>query len=196
MKLTKRRSSPYLPVPVPSTLWIPDSHHPSPSPNTTPLASRSTASLIPKIKAARIPFRRRGESAGPELLRSNANNNGNFGTDYDYNYAVEAQAQTRTQQTQTSGIGYENVFTPSYDDYHRRPLYSHSTSAVVLGGIRDMGMAESEEDKGRRRERDSTGQNRYPPNTLAPGSGWGFGRMRRARKQDLQIAMPVRRESA
>jgi hypothetical protein len=55
-----------------------------------------------------------------------------------------------------------------------------------------MNMVEAKEDDGRKR--DSTGQNRYPPNTLAPGSGWGFGRMRRARKQDLQVAMPTRAE--
>jgi hypothetical protein len=50
-----------------------------------------------------------------------------------------------------------------------------------------------EEDNGRKR--DSTGQNRYPPNTLAPGSGWGFGRMRRSRKQDLKVTTPVRADS-
>jgi hypothetical protein len=99
MKLTKRRSSPYLPVP--STLWTPDSHPPSPAPqsstNTAPLESRSPTSFIPKIKATRIPFRRRGQSAGPELLR---NGNKNIGTDYDY--AVEAQTVTQTQ-TQSGG---------------------------------------------------------------------------------------------
>ena len=47
------------------------------------------------------------------------------------------------------------------------------------------------------RRRDSSGQNRYPPNSLAPGNGWGFGQMRRRRKQDLVIGvdMPERVES-
>jgi hypothetical protein len=179
MKLTKRRSSPYLPVP--SSLWIPDSHHPSPSPSfyTTSLGSRSTTSLLPK----RLPFRRRGQSAGPELQLRNEN----FGFGPDYEYGVE-EAQTHIQQT--GGIEVEgNVFaTYLYDDnLRRRPVYSRSISAVEC----KMDMVEVVDD----RKRDSTGQNPYPPNSLAPGSGWGFGRMRRSRKQDLKIDMPKRVES-
>jgi len=73
----------------------------------------------------------------------------------------------------------------SYDDLCRRPVYTRSISVVdtdMVGGVDD-------------RKRDSTGQNRYPPNSLAPGSGWGFGRMRKSRKQDLRIDMPERVES-
>lgn len=41
------------------------------------------------------------------------------------------------------------------------------------------------------KKRDSTGQNRYPPNSLVPGTGWGFGRMRRSRKQDVKALPPL-----
>jgi len=178
MKLTKPRSSPYLSVP--SSLWIPDSHHPSPNPTPypTPLASQSTTSLLPK----RLPFRRRGQSAGPELqLR---NDDLNFGTDYENR--LEAQTHTHTQPHQTGGSELNgNVFGfSSYDDHCRRPVYTRSISVdtEMIGGVDD-------------RKRDSTGQNRYPPNSLAPDRGWGFGRMRKSRQQDLRIVMPERVES-
>ena len=74
-------------------------------------------------------------------------------------------------------------------DHHRRPLYSRSISAVDI--VMNQSSVEVVDD----RKRDSTGQNRYPPNSLAPGSGWGFGRMRKSRKQDLRIDMPERVES-
>lgn len=45
-------------------------------------------------------------------------------------------------------------------------------------------------------KRDSEGQNRYPPNSLVPGSGWGFGRMRKSRRPDVVNAIPpLRRDS-
>lgn len=46
-------------------------------------------------------------------------------------------------------------------------------------------------------KRNSGGQNRYPPNSLVPGNGWGFGLMRRTRKQDMAIVppLPLRRDS-
>lgn len=178
MKLTKRRSSPYLPAP--SSLWLPDSHHPSPNPTAhpTPLASQSTSSLIPK----RLPFRRRGQSAGPELqLRKD---DPNLGTDYENR--LEAQTHTQTQPHQTGGLESDgNVFGfSSYDDHCRRPVYTRSISVntEMIGGVDD-------------RKRDSTGRNRYPPNSLAPDRGWGFGRMRKSRQQDLRIVMPERVES-
>lgn len=177
MKLTKHRSSPYLSVP--SSLWIPDSHHPSPNltPYPTQLASQSTTSLIPR----RLTSRRRGQSAGPELQLGN--DNLNFGTDY--GNGVEAQTHTQPQHTGGSGID-GNVFGfSSYDDHCRRPVYTRSISVV------DSDMFGVVDDK----KRDRTGQNRYPPNSLAPGSGWGFGRMRKSRKQDLRIVMPERVES-
>ena len=178
MKLTKRRSSPYLSVP--SSLWIPDSHHPSPNftPYPTPLASQSTTSLLPK----RLPFRRRGQSAGPELqLRKDDLNSGT-----DYENRIEAQTYTQRQLQQTGGLESDgNVFGfSSYDDNCRRPVYTRSISVdtEMVGEVDD-------------RKRDSTGQNRYPPNSLAPDRGWGFGRMRKSRQQDLRIVMPERVES-
>jgi hypothetical protein len=33
------------------------------------------------------------------------------------------------------------------------------------------------------RKRDASGENRYPPNSFVLGYGWGFGRMRKARKE-------------
>jgi len=178
MKLTKRRSSPYLPVP--SSLWTTDSQRPSPNPSAslyaTSLGTRSTTSLIPK----RLPFRRRGQSAGPELQLRNEEN---FGADYGYG----VEAQTYTQQRELGG----NVFISSNDDHCRRPVYTRSISAIDCNSGGDM--TEVVED----RRRDSSGQNRYPPNSLAPGNGWGFGQMRRRRKQDLVIGvdMPERVES-
>ena len=168
MKLTKRRSSPYLPVP--SSLWTTDSQRPSPNPSAslyaTSLGTRSTTSLIPK----RLPFRRRGQSAGPELQLRNEEN---FGADYGYG----VEAQTYTQQRELGG----NVFISSNDDHCRRPVYTRSISVdtEMIGEVDD-------------RKRDSTGQNRYPPNSLAPDRGWGFGRMRKSRQQDLRIVMPER----
>lgn len=45
-------------------------------------------------------------------------------------------------------------------------------------------------------KRDSGGQNRYPPNSLIPGNGWGFGRMRKSRKQDIvTMSPPLRKDS-
>ena len=40
-------------------------------------------------------------------------------------------------------------------------------------------------------KRESGGQNRYPPNSLVPGTGWGFGLMRRSRKQDMTVVPPL-----
>jgi hypothetical protein len=78
----------------------------------------------------------------------------------------------------------------THDHHSRRPFYSRSISAVEFGIV--MNQSEEVVDD---RKRDSTGQNRYPPNSLAPGNGWGFGRMRKSRKQDLRIVMPERVES-
>lgn len=77
----------------------------------------------------------------------------------------------------------------THDHHSRRPIYSRSISAVDI--VMDRSGSEIVDD----RKRDSTGQNRYPPNSLAPGNGWGFGRMRKSRKQDLRIVMPERVES-
>ena len=70
-------------------------------------------------------------------------------------------------------------------------MYSRSISAVDIGVVMGQSAVEGVDD----RKRDSIGQNRYPPNSLAPGNGWGFGRMRKSRKQDLRIVMPERVES-
>lgn len=106
-----------------------------------------------------------------------------FGTDGENG----VEAQTHTQILSGNDLN-GNVFVP-YDNQSRRPLYSRSISAVDI--VMDQGAVEVIDE----RKRDSTGQNRYPPNSLAPGSGWGFGRMRRSRKQDLRIVMPERVES-
>jgi hypothetical protein len=182
MKLTKRRSSPYLPVP--SSLWNPDSFH-LPSPNPTPsiystqLGSRSTTSLLPR----RIPFRRRGQSDTPLPLRTDY-----FGTDAENGVEVSKHTHTQSQNSSRNDLD-GNVFI-THDHHSRRPIYSRSISAVDIGIV--MNQSEGVVDD---RKRDSTGQNRYPPNSLAPGSGWGFGRMRKSRKQDLRIVMPERVES-
>lgn len=39
------------------------------------------------------------------------------------------------------------------------------------------------------RKRDTSGDNRYPPNSFVLGYGWGFGRMRKARKEKERKAV-------
>lgn len=182
MKLTKRRSVPVLPTPHPSTPPYPIER------------SESTTSLIPSTPRflPRIPFRRRGQSAGPELQLFS-------GHDHDYAFgaedAVTPEAVFQTQTQEQSG-----VFALSNDDCRLpvNPIRTTSAFTYTSPSTHTESMAVSDEQAGQGicgRRRDSTGQNRYPPNSLEPGNGWGFGRMRKSRKQAAKVVAPLRRDS-
>jgi hypothetical protein len=183
MKLTKRRSVPFLPT-----------SHPFPL-ERAPSAISLIPAPVPPLP--RIPFRRRGQSAGPELQH---------GADSVYSYdcdcgfgtedAVIAEEQTRT-------IG-GNVFTSTSNDDCRRslnPIHTMSSlsSASFSTSIHPEPTGSGAEGEAGSdisgRKRDSRGQNRYPPNALEPGNGWGFGRMRRSRKQSTKVVAPLRTDS-
>lgn len=46
-----------------------------------------------------------------------------------------------------------------------------------------------------KKKRDKTGENRYPPNSFAPGHGWNFGRMRSFKGRNKGSSRDVTSES-
>lgn len=187
MRFVKRRSVPLLLDPRPSTLVYPVEQ------------SQSTVSLIPSPTHCLLPrssFRWSGQSARPPSQRHPGHNyNCEPGAEDAVISEAKGKAQTQTQAQERSGsVALSNV----YASEDRRPrITSSSSSSLVTAQMDVVGNDDQHKDerKAGGRKRDSTGQNRYPPNSLKPSNGWGFGRMRRTRKQSAKGWEPGKRES-
>ena len=171
MRLIKRRSNPVFEhEPLPSTISLVDLGGPG-------VASTSSTNLNPPSLHQRhsdldVRLPKRESSTTPHPYPKSKLEN-HTGTDYS---DVHTGSRTRgNRNVLTARVGDE-------DDSRR------SGEASPRGGMDEMILGN---------KRASGGQNRYPPNSLVPGNGWGFGLMRRSRKQDMTIVppLPLRRDS-
>jgi hypothetical protein len=174
MRLVKRRSTPVIEHdPLPSTSSLVDLGGPG-------IASTSTGpSSPPSLRQRHSDLDVRFLPNGTPLLRSTSTTRFENQPGPDYSDAGEAHT-TRT--------GGRNVLTAS-TNANTDAEDPRRSGELSPKDVLDVTMAGS--------KRNSGGQNRYPPNSLVPGNGWGFGLMRRSRKQDLTIVppLPLRRDS-
>lgn len=172
MRLIKRRSAPVFEHdPLPSSISLVDLGGPG-----IASTSRSPPPLYPNHSALDVRLPNRHD---PSTLTSTSQ----------YTYP-QLENPTGAEYLDAHTSGNRNVFKASNST-------SHSIDDEDRRWSDDVSPRERIDESQAGKKRDSGGQNRYPPNSLIPGNGWGFGRMRRSRRQDMAIVppLPLRRDS-
>lgn len=171
MRLIKRRSTPVIEHdPLPASVSLIDLGGPGVASTSTTLSTPPLLHQRHSNLDVRLPYRlshsHTPPASTPQLSYPKVENHP--GTD------------CSDADTHTSRSGKWNVLTATAKGDEQDSLRSGDVSP--RGGS-------NETIPGNKRE--SGGQNRYPPNSLVPGNGWGFGLMRRSRKQDMTIVPPL-----